>query len=84
MTKCNEIILDRDLIMYRLAFHLEQKVSNKPTGKMVATALGISPMNFRTMKNREVIPFQQIIKYAITQNLDLNYIFSGNSIKHLY
>ena len=51
--------------------------------KVLAELLDITSGNFATMKRRESVPFEKIIKYATKEGFDLNYIFKDVYFIHL-
>jgi len=51
--------------------------------KDVADILGISQMNFATMKKRNKIPFGELLDFCATRNISINWILYGQSPESL-
>ncbi len=51
--------------------------------KDVATVLGISQMNFATMKKRDKIPFNELLDFCAKRTLSINWLLYGQSPESL-
>ena len=51
--------------------------------KDVADALGVSHMNFATMKKRNKIPFGELLDFCATKSISINWILYGQSPESL-
>lgn len=51
--------------------------------KDVADILGISQMNFATMKKREKIPFNELLDFCASKSISINWILYGQSPESL-
>ena len=51
--------------------------------KDVATVLGISQMNFATMKKRNKIPFNELLDFCAKRNISINWLLYGQSPESL-
>ncbi|PHQ91885.1 MAG: phage repressor protein [Sulfurimonas sp.] len=51
--------------------------------KDVATVLGISQMNFATMKKREKIPFAELLDFCALKSISINWLLYGQSPESL-
>ena len=51
--------------------------------KDVADVLGISQMNFATMKKREKIPFTELLDFCATKSISINWLLYGQSPESL-
>ena len=51
--------------------------------KDVAQALGISPMNFATMKKRNRIPFVELLDFCAKKSISINWMLYGQSPESL-
>lgn len=51
--------------------------------KDVAKVLGISQMNFATMKKREKIPFSELLDFCASRNISINWLLYGQSPESL-
>lgn len=56
---------------------------NKVFDKDVANALGINQLNFATMKNRNKIPFGEILDFCATRSISINWILYNQSPESL-
>ena len=52
--------------------------------KDIAHALNINQNTYAVMKNRNKIPFEQIISYCAKQKVSINWVFYNQSIETLY
>jgi phage repressor protein C with HTH and peptisase S24 domain len=57
--------------------------SKKVFDKDVAEILGISPMNFATMKKRNKIPFNELLDFCATKSISINWMLYGQSPESL-
>ena len=57
----------------------EKKIFDKD----VAEALGITPMNFATMKKRNKIPFNELLDFCATKSISINWLLYGQSPESL-
>lgn len=57
--------------------------SKKIFDKDVADILGISQMNFATMKKRNKIPFNELLDFCATKSISINWILYGQSPESL-
>lgn len=62
-------------ILKELKFYLSKSKDVKVYDKDVAQALGITPMNFATLKRRNSIPYENIIQFCKKENLCGSEIF---------
>jgi len=51
--------------------------------KDVADILGISQMNFATMKKRNKIPFGELLDFCATRSISINWLLYGQSPESL-
>ena len=51
--------------------------------KDVADILGISQMNFATMKKRNKIPFGELLDFCATKSISINWMLYGQSPHNL-
>ena len=51
--------------------------------KDVADILGISQMNFATMKKRNKIPFSELLDFCATKSISINWLLYGQSPESL-
>ena len=58
-------------------------VSKKIFDKDVADILGITQMNFATMKKRNKIPFNELLDFCATRSISINWILYGQSPESL-
>jgi len=66
---------DFKTIVQELKFYLAENVEEKVYDKEVADALGISPINFATLKRRNSIPYEQIIEFCYKEELCCSEVF---------
>ena len=66
---------DFSLIVKELKFYLAKNTHEKVYDKKVADALGISPINFATLKKRNSIPFEHIINFCYKEDICCSKIF---------
>ncbi len=57
--------------------------SKKIFDKDVADVLGITQMNFATMKKRNKIPFNELLDFCATRSISINWILYGQSPESL-
>ena len=57
--------------------------SKKVFDKDIADVLGISQMNFATMKKRNKIPFSELLDFCATKSISINWILYGQSPESL-
>ena len=57
--------------------------SKKVFDKDVASILGISQMNFATMKKRNKIPFTELLDFCATKSISINWMLYGQSPESL-
>jgi len=57
--------------------------SKKIFDKDVADVLGISQMNFATMKKRNKVPFSELMDFCATRSISINWILYGQSPESL-
>jgi len=62
-------------IVKELKFYLSDSCGEKVYDKEVAEALGISPMNFATLKRRNSTPYEHIIEFCYKEELCCSEIF---------
>ncbi len=56
---------------------------NKVFDKDIADVLGISQMNFATMKKRDKIPFTELLDFCATKSISINWLLYGQSPESL-
>ncbi len=59
--------------------HKDRKIFDKD----VANALGITPMNFATMKKRNKIPFAELLDFCAKKSISINWMLYGQSPESL-
>ncbi len=57
--------------------------SKKIFDKDIADILGISQMNFATMKKRDKVPFTELMDFCATRSISINWILYGQSPESL-
>ena len=57
--------------------------SKKVFDKDVAKTLGITPMNFATMKKRNKIPFNELLDFCAKKSISINWMLYGQSPESL-
>ena len=62
-------------ILKELKFYLSDTTKEKVFDKDVADALGISQMNFATLKRRASIPYENIIKFCYREDICCSEVF---------
>lgn len=66
---------DFSAIVKELKFYLAKNTNEKVYDKKLADALGISPINFATLKRRNSIPYESIINFCYKEDLCCSEIF---------
>lgn len=61
-------------VMERVSQVVEKKLGMKPTQKIIAQYLNISPTNFANMKKRNSIPFEEINYFSAKHKISANWI----------
>jgi hypothetical protein len=61
----------------------EEYPGKKIFDKDVASLLGISQMNFATMKKRDKIPFQELLDFCAKRSIAINWLLYGQSPESL-
>ncbi|MEF3192508.1 MAG: helix-turn-helix domain-containing protein [Campylobacterales bacterium] len=62
-------------VVERLKDILSQEMGEKKVfDKDVAMALGITPVNFATLKNRDKIPYEEIIEFCLKRAISINWL----------
>ena len=67
---------------------IKNVVSSEDNGKKIfdkdiADALGVSQMNFATMKKRNKIPFSELLDFCATKSISINWLLYGQSPESL-
>jgi len=62
-------------ILKELKFYMACEEKQKVYDKDVATALGISQMNFATIKRRNTTPYENILRFCQKEDICCNKIF---------
>lgn len=73
-----DLNVDIKEIIEKIKDIISLKITNKKVfDKDVADALCISQMNFATMKNRNSIPYKEILLFSLKHKIDTNWLFFG-------
>ncbi len=70
---------DFHAILKKLKLYLANNKNIKVYDKDVATALGISQMNFATIKKRNTIPYENILKFCQKEGICCSNLFFTKS-----
>lgn len=67
--------MDFNEIMERVSLIIEKELKIQPKDKVIAKYLGLTPTNFANLKNRNSIPYEEIILFAAKYKVSANWIF---------
>ncbi len=69
--------MDFNEVMDRVSLVIEKELKMKPKDNVIAKYLGISSTNFANLKNRNSIPYKEIIYFSAKYKVSTNWIFFG-------
>lgn len=75
--------MDFNEVMERVSLIIEKELKIPPKDKVIAKYLGISPTNFANLKNRNRIPYEEIIYFAAKYKVSANWIFLNQQCSSL-
>ena len=64
-------------VIDKVSLIIEKKLGMKPKDNVIAKYLGISSTNFANLKNRNSIPYKEIIYFSAKYKVSTNWIFLG-------
>lgn len=64
-------------VIDKVSLIIEKKLGMKPKDNVIAKYLDISPTNFANLKNRNSIPYKEIIYFSAKYKVSTNWIFFG-------
>ena len=70
-------------VMDRVSLIIEKELKMKPKDNVIAKYLGISPTNFANLKNRNSIPYEEIIYFSAKYKVSTNWIFLNQQCSSL-
>ena len=62
-------------VMDRVSLVIEKELKMKPKDNVIAKYLGISPTNYANLKNRNSIPYKEIVYFSANYKISTNWIF---------
>ena len=75
--------MDFNEVMDRVSLVIEKELKMKPKDNVIAKYLGISPTNFANLKNRNSIPYEEIIYFSAKYKVSTNWIFLNQQCSSL-
>ena len=75
--------MDFNEVMERVSLVIEKELKIQPKDKVIAKYLGLSPTNFANLKNRNSIPYEEIIYFAAKYKVSANWIFFNQKIRSM-
>ena len=67
--------MDFNEVMDRVSLVIEKKLGMKPKDNVIAKYLDISPTNYANLKNRNSIPYKEIVYFSANYKISTNWIF---------
>ena len=75
--------MDFNEVMDRVSLVIEKKLGMKPKDNVIAKYLDISPTNYANLKNRNSIPYKEIVYFSANYKISTNWIFFGQKCSSL-
>ncbi|WP_066246847.1 S24 family peptidase [Arcobacter porcinus] len=75
--------MDFSEVMNRVSLIIEKELKIAPKDKVIAKYLGISPTNFANLKNRNSLPYEEIIYFSAKYKVSANWIFLNQQCSSL-
>lgn len=75
--------MDFNEVMDRVSLVIEKKLGMKPKDNVIAKYLDISPTNYANLKNRNSIPYKEIIYFSANNKVSTNWIFLNQQCSSL-
>lgn len=75
--------MDFNEVMDRVSLVIEKKLGMKPKDNVIAKYLGISSTNYANLKNRNSIPYKEIIYFSANNKVSTNWIFLNQQCSSL-
>lgn len=75
--------MDFNEVMDRVSLVIEKELKMKPKDNVIAKYLGISPTNYANLKNRNSIPYKEIIYFSAKYKVSTNWIFLNQQCSSL-
>ena len=75
--------MDFNEVMDRVSLVIEKELKIKPKDNVIAKYLGISPTNYANLKNRNSIPYKEIIYFSAKYKVSTNWIFLNQQCSSL-
>ncbi|WP_152060252.1 S24 family peptidase [Aliarcobacter butzleri] len=75
--------MDFNEVMDRVSLVIEKKLGMKPKDNVIAKYLDISPTNYANLKNRNSIPYKEIIYFSAKYKVSTNWIFLNQQCSSL-
>lgn len=70
-------------VMDRVSLVVEKKIAFKPTDRVIADYLNISPTNYANMKKRNKIPYEEIAYFSQKSKISMNWILFNEHCENL-
>ena len=70
-------------VMDRVSLVIEKELKMKPKDNVIAKYLDISPTNYANLKNRNSIPYKEIVYFSANYKISTNWIFFGQKCSSL-
>lgn len=75
--------MDFNEVMDRVSLVIEKKLGMKPKDNVIAKYLDISPTNYANLKNRNSIPYKEIVYFSANYKISTNWIFFAQKCSSL-
>ena len=75
--------MDFNEVMDRVSLVIEKELKIKPKDNVIAKYLDISPTNYANLKNRNSIPYKEIVYFSANNKVSTNWIFLNQQCSSL-